>query len=332
MRTFCAGVLVALCLLSSSVPAVAQDDATRSAARSMGYEGVQAYQKGDYTDAVDKLGRAFAVAKVPTLGLWYARALAKTGKLLEASERYGEVTRLEVSEGKVKEQKQAQQEAAAENAVLQPRIAALTITLGGENREVTVTVDGVAIPQMLIGVARPANPGSHTVKLTIAGREQEQTVTLTEGEKKQLVFDTALPVATATPPPEPAATQKEPGEVVTALPSERTSTEGKLQRTLGWVAVGIGGAGLVTGTVSGLLVMSKKRQLDGVCLDGVCAPEQRSLRESYNSLRPVSTVGFMVGAVGLGVGITLLLTAPKNSSMHASAWVGVDSVAIKGAF
>jgi hypothetical protein len=75
--------------------------------------------------AVDNLRRAFGVVKVPTLGLWYARALVKTGKLVEATERYGEVVRLDVTEGKIKDQKQAQADAAAELEALKPRIPTL---------------------------------------------------------------------------------------------------------------------------------------------------------------------------------------------------------------
>jgi uncharacterized protein HemY len=95
--------LLVLAVLALAAPALGQatDDATRSAARTLGYQGVDAYQAGDYAAAVVKLERAYAAVKVPTVGLWLARALAKTGRLVEASERYAEVMRLAVTEGQV---------------------------------------------------------------------------------------------------------------------------------------------------------------------------------------------------------------------------------------
>src|SRR5512145_3312082 len=95
------------------------DDATRGAARTMGQEGLDAYDAGKYGEAVEKLGAAYAAAAVPTLGLWLARALAKSGQLVEASERYGEVTRLKLQPGQDEDtQRQAQADAETERAAL----------------------------------------------------------------------------------------------------------------------------------------------------------------------------------------------------------------------
>jgi hypothetical protein len=113
-------VWAALCL-----PAAAwgQSDATRGAARDLGADGVEDYQAGKYGEASEKLGRAFEILRVPSLGLWSARALAKEGKLVEASERYLDVSRLDATKGDTAVQKQAQAEAASEREALQPRWA-----------------------------------------------------------------------------------------------------------------------------------------------------------------------------------------------------------------
>src|SRR4051812_29141942 len=92
-----------LLLASAARPAAAQevDDATRAAARKLGYVGVQAYDAKDYATATDKLEKAFRLYQAPSLGLWSARALVKSGKLVEAQERYLKVTRLPVADGDV---------------------------------------------------------------------------------------------------------------------------------------------------------------------------------------------------------------------------------------
>lgn len=58
-------LLLASSLLAS--PALAQDDATRAAARALGTEGVEAYQNRDYATAVEKLKQAYSVLHVPSL-------------------------------------------------------------------------------------------------------------------------------------------------------------------------------------------------------------------------------------------------------------------------
>jgi uncharacterized protein HemY len=49
-------------------------------------DGLEAYDAGRYDEAIDKLSRAYEVAKLPTLAVHTARALAKAGRLVEASE------------------------------------------------------------------------------------------------------------------------------------------------------------------------------------------------------------------------------------------------------
>jgi Tfp pilus assembly protein PilF len=85
-------------VLSLAGTALAEvDDATRASARQLGYAGVEEFQGGQYESARAKLEKAYRVLKAPSLGLWSARALEKLGKLVEASERYLEVTRLSPS-------------------------------------------------------------------------------------------------------------------------------------------------------------------------------------------------------------------------------------------
>jgi predicted deacylase len=122
---FAIGVVFLLSTGAASAQAV--DDATRGAARTLGYDGVKAYQSGDYPVANEKLDKAYRVLKVPSLGLWSARALVKVGRLVEASERYAEVSRLPTSGGDETVQKQAQVDARAELEALAPRVPSLNM-------------------------------------------------------------------------------------------------------------------------------------------------------------------------------------------------------------
>ena len=120
----------AVLVLTSAQLAQAAGDGDRAAARRLGYTGVEAYQAGHYPVAVESLEKAYTVLRVPSIGLWSARALVASGKLVEAAERYLEIGRLE-PEGDVKVQKRAQQDAEKELAVLNKRLPSLTIGIEG---------------------------------------------------------------------------------------------------------------------------------------------------------------------------------------------------------
>ncbi len=66
--------------------AAAQTDAaSRGAARDLATAGVEAFQNNAFAEASQKLEKAYSVWRVPSLGLWSARALGKLGKLVQAS-------------------------------------------------------------------------------------------------------------------------------------------------------------------------------------------------------------------------------------------------------
>jgi hypothetical protein len=52
----------------------------------------------------------------------------------------------------------------------------------------------------------------------------------------------------------------------------------------------------------------------------------------YNALRPLTTVGLVVGAAGLGLGLTLLLIEPGDGGASVSLQVGPSGAAWRGRF
>ncbi|HEX6766144.1 MAG TPA: tetratricopeptide repeat protein, partial [Polyangiaceae bacterium] len=202
--------LAASCFVAGPAGAQGVDDATRAAARSLGYEGVQDFQAGSYPAAADKLDRAYRALKVPSLGLWSARAFEKIGKLVEASERLLEVQRLDASGGDVSVQKQAQADAATDQAAIAPRIPSVVILIEGATADqARVTVNGSPVPASLIGLKRQVNPGSVKVDGVSGGATATQSVTLKEGESKTVTLrfaagTAAAPAAAAVSTPAPA--------------------------------------------------------------------------------------------------------------------------------
>jgi hypothetical protein len=345
-RSPLAGSALLAVAVSWTLPVQAQpvDDASRSAARQVGEEGLAAYDQGQYVEALAKLGQAYAVVKAPALGLWTARTMVKLGRLVEASERYLEVTRLPTQGGDAEVQDKAKQEAERERGELLPRIPKLRLRIQGTRGEpVEVQVDGLPVPAALLGAERPVNPGKHRVTGKMGSREVSQEVTVAERESKEVEirFDaaSAAPVTAgstpvAAPPSAPMAAQ--PSAPRASPRADQGAEGGSLQRTAGWISLGVGGAGLVVGSITGVLLLSKKSSLlDGDCVDTACGPTERDRVDSYNSLRPVSTVSFVVGFLGAGVGAALLLTAPKpeqTAKPRVTPWVGLGSAGLAGRF
>jgi hypothetical protein len=324
---------VLLCAQAGAAQEV--DDATRASARQLGYSGVEAYEAQNYAAASDKLERAYRVLQVPTLGLWSARALVKLGKLVEAQERYLKVGRLAVSGGDADVQRKAQADAARELAGLEPRLSSLQIELTDANADdVALSIDDSPIASALIGEPRPMNPGAHTLVARRGVEEKRVNVTLAEGEKQRVTLSfSGASTTTGSAAPPHASAPHVTSDAPSAAPADRST--GSTQRLLGWVSVAAGGAGLAFGGITGGLALSKKSGFESNphCNDSACGPSQQSDVDSYNSMRTMSTVGFIAGGTLAAAGVVLLLTAPSSEPKSSAAlWLGPGSVRLRGTF
>lgn len=273
MRITTHGYLLALALLAS--PAAAQTSAEVMTAREIARRGVQAYDAGDYETAASQLEQAYGVVKVPTIALYRARALAKLGKLVEASEVYREATMLSFDRGQRETQEQAQAEAKAEREKLLPRIPRLTAVVEGADRsDVTFLVDDAEVSGSLLEAGHALDPGEHVIAGRAGQREATKTVRLEEGttETVTLRFAAQAPAA---------GTAGKPTHATTVSPITEDTGEGaerrrRWQRPTGFVAVGLGAAALVVGGVSGLSAKNKRDDLlaGGRTDDGVCFNDQ----------------------------------------------------------
>ena len=172
MRCKLGCIVLALTVVAWPRAARATDDSAKGAARELANEAKRDFDAGRFEEAGQKFHRAYEVAKVPTAALWAARALAKCGHLVTASELYRQATHLTPNDlwlGNV--QQQAQADAEKELAGLQPRIPRLRIRVeGAAGNDVEVTIDDVKIASALYGVEIPKDPGRRRIVGNGAGR------------------------------------------------------------------------------------------------------------------------------------------------------------------
>jgi hypothetical protein len=356
MTTFCSiarrvtarrrfsSLLLATTLSSGYIaPAFAQDQPQAenvAAARSLGLAGIKLADAGDCNGAIEKLSRAESLYHAPSILGRLGECQVNVGQIVAGTENLNRVVREELAPNAPKAFRDAQTRAKTVLNTALPKIARLTVKVEPADAKPQVTVAGTAIPAALIGVERPTDPGTHDVVVTAPGYlEKKTSVTLAEGGAQELSIRLEIDAsaAPATPPPAPPP-------VVSVGPTPPPSdTSPKKNNTLAYVALGVGGAGLLVGGVTGFLALGKKSDLEG-CQDKKCPSSEADKLDSAKSLATVSTVGFAVGFVGVGAGVVLLLTGNGNSSaaratpklaksgLDVQPWFGGTSAGINGTF
>jgi hypothetical protein len=315
-----------------------------AAARSLGLQGIKLADAGDCRGAIEKLSRAEALYHAPSILGRLGECQVNVGQVVAGTENLNRVVREELSATAPKAFRDAQTRAKGVLNTALPKIARLTVKVEPTDAKPQVTVGGTPIPPALIGVERPTDPGTHEVVVAAPGYlEQRSSVTLAEGGASEISIklekDPAAVPAVAPPPPPPLITTTPP-------PPPPADTGSKKPNTLAYVALGVGGAGLLVGGITGFLALGKKSDLKG-CVDNACPSSQRDTLDSARTMATVSTVGFSVGFVGVGVGVVLLLTGSSNHAglseprlakrepqrgVAVQPWFGGTSAGINGSF
>lgn len=306
------------------------DDASanRAAARELGVQGVLLAEKGKCGDAIEKLQRAEKLYHAPTTLERLGECEVEVGRLVDGTEDLQRVVKEDLPAGAPAAFTAAKARAAAVIKKATPRIAHLRVHVSAPSgATATVTMDGDSYPDAALDGDRPVDPGTHSLSATADGMiKADTTISLGDAESKsvelKLVPDPnatkptqiAAPVVVDQPKPPPPDddTKKPPPPPPQSSPSHVPA----------YIAFGIGIAGVGVGTVTGILALSKKSSLDTACGPSKtgCPSSSQSDIDSAKTMGTISTVGFIVGGVGVAAGVVLLLT--EGSSSSASATVG----------
>lgn len=332
------GLAALTTLLSPHVLAQAVDDSTRNAARSLAGQGKEAFEQADFERARDLFHRAYTLVPAPTIALYEGRALTKLRRFVEAEEAFMRAARTTLDAESPEPFRKAVRDAEDDLAALQakmPKVVIVTSGPGATDPALSVSLDGRPLKSALVGVEMPIDPGTHTLSAVAPGGAPTQ-VSFTAAEKQrqkvELVVQAGSQVAA---PKTPAAKPPTPHE---AAPHEAAPEPSPWHARAGFIAGGVGVAGAVTGIVTGLMAGSRYKEAERECPDQHCVEGGAGWDkvESFRSLRTLSTVGYIVGGVGIATGATLLLTAPRQSSSaqarRLDVWVGPASVGLLGAF
>jgi hypothetical protein len=203
-----------------------------------------------------------------------------------------------------------------------PKIAKLRIVVKPMIDAVQVTVGEKPVPVALLGAERPTDPGTHQIAVTAPGHlPATAEVILREGGQETVSIALVKQAA--------AREQTTP---VTKADSSTTSagladsgSQGN-DNTLPYILWGVGGVGVATGVVTGVMAMGKEGDLDDACYtSSMCPSEAQGTIDSANNLARISTIGFGVGIASAAMGTLLFFTGKSSASTAA-----MPSLELKG--
>jgi hypothetical protein len=303
----------------------------RETARALMQEGDARRDRKDLKGALESYQAADALVHVTTTGFEVARTLAQLGLLVEARDQLAEVMRIPARPNEPSALAEARVGARALSDDLDARIPGIRAVLQGLGPGATaaVSIDGAAIPAAALIAYRRVNPGQHTVVARVGALERRESVTVNEGEKREVTLDVGSPglVAEAAQPAAPATGP---------------------WRALAWTGFGVGAAGIIAGSITGIVSIAKANAAKGVpagqggCVDDQCGPATHSDIDASVATGNVSTVAFIAGGAGVALGVTSLILGrgaspsgpkePATQGMRLSPWLGLFAGGVSGTF
>jgi hypothetical protein len=318
MRRWGRVVLLAAGLCAASEAAWAGDVASaerdqRAGAQKTFEAGSKLYDSHHYEEALAAFRASYQIVSSPNSRLMIARCLRDLERIAEAYREYDAVAAEAAKSGD--RYKSTAEAASEERDELKGKIAMLTVRVPGAPPELTVKVGQITLAPAEVGSMLPFDPGPVVITAnTPDGAKGQANVTLAAGTPSEVELRLARPASLAAPVPVPAPT---PAPV-----APPTSSPTPL-RTWAYVAGGVGGAGLITFAIFGVMTASKYSSLESACPGRVCPPGKQGDVDTGGTYQTVANVGLGVGLVGIAAGTTLFFLSRGHSNSDASVHVGV---------
>ncbi len=271
-------------------------------------EGRKLMDAKNYTEACGRFEGSQRLDPQPGTQFNLAACYEKLNRLASAWFTYQEAATASAAIGRESWAQKARDKAAA----LDPRVPKLTIVAAAPIKGFEVHRDGAVVAAGALGVALPLDPGEHVIDAIAPKKNKwQQKITVTEGQRLEVKIPPLTDEAEVNePPPPPPPPQP---------PPDTGSSAGTGMRIGGFVALGVGGVGLVVGTIMGVVASGQKNDAALYCNPdlSICRSQGADLMASARTSAAVSTAMFVLAGVGVAAGITLIVLAPKGSAAPA---------------
>lgn len=308
-------VLSFACFFASN--ASAEDSATAGA---LFEKGVAEMQAGHFESACPAIEESQRIEPRPGTLFTLAECHAHWGKIATASARYQEYVDLvsQLTPEQQQRHKARAEIARAQLVKLRPLVPTLTLALPKDAPAgVSVTRNGQALSAAALGLSLPVDPGDYVIVTRVPGApDREARVSLQLGESKTVQLEAQASAAPAVNGPAPLAPERATEHELQTPKAAADQT--RARKTAAYVVGGVGVAGVVLGSVTGLSVLSKKSKVTDGCTGAACNQTGLDAANSAKSLATISDIGFGLGVAGLAASAILLLTGgSEEPAQHA---------------
>jgi hypothetical protein len=276
--------------------------------------GLRLFKAGKMADALPVFREVADGNRSPNARLYVGHCLQQLGKYVEAHKAFTAVVKQTSQRGDTKYEP-TREAALAQLGLLEPRVAKVVVSLVEVPAGLAVTLDGAALEEKDLGSPVVVEPGVHKVEGTATEMAPvSRDITVEAGESKTTILTFKKLEA-----PPPAAL-----EPVAAKP-EAPAPKPFPMRTAGFVAGGVGVAGVAVFTVAGLMAKSTFHRMSDVCGAAGCSdPGQISEIDKGRSQQTMANIGLAVGVVGLAAGATLVILGSRSQGSDPPATVAVS--------
>ena len=277
--------------------------------------GLRHFKAGKMADALPIFREVADGNGSPNARLYVGHCLQQLGKYVEAHKAFTAVVKQTTQRGDNKYEP-TREAALAQLGLLEPRVAKIVVSLVDVPSGLAVRLDGAPIEEKDLGSPIVVEPGAHKVEGTATEMAPvSRDVSVEAGESKT----TILTFKKVDAPPPPTAPDPAPAKPE-AAPSKPFP-----MRTVGFVAGGVGAAGLAVFTVAGLMAKGTFNRMSEVCgANGCSEPGQLSDIDKGRSQQTMANVGLVVGVVGLAAGATLVILSNRSHGSDPSASVAIS--------
>lgn len=290
-------------------------------------KGLDAMKHNQFKEACDAFEGSDEADPSPGTEINLALCNEKQGKIASAWGWYRTAAGL----ADQRNQKDRADLARKEATTLEPRLHKLTISVKGTTDGLTVTRNGAAVPNALLGTDAPIDPGDYLIEVNAKGKKSwKQTVHIAAGpgidrlDVPPLEDAPVTATVVGTGPTAPAGGDYRPAQV---------GNDGSTQRTVGFITGGIGilaliGAGgleIFNLAVTNADYKKIKSDSDQCTIDhppgspsaSACSGYPGSLQSKDDARHSNQTAAIVIAASGgalIITGIVLLATAPSARS------------------
>lgn len=296
-------------------------------------KGRAAFAAGRYEEALAALRESYQLVPSPNSHLMIVHALTELGRNVEAYQE-AQAVAAEADAAAGDNPKYAKTATAAREEMdrLKGTIGLVTVEVAGvgDPAQATLTVAGRTLPPDQWSQPLPVEPGSVHVELTAPNGTATRDVEVAAGGQAIVSIEPPKPEGTRTdePPPPPPK------------PVEPDEDEGADLATPAYWALGIGGVGMLSFMVFGVLTQNEFSELEERCPANNCAPSLDEEADAGRAYQTVANVSLVVGLVGVSAGAALLIVHLTGESDEAesaderrpSVAIGPGSVVVSGTF